>query len=230
MQFSPSGPSVTTLLETVEIETGRNPVASIVWLHGLGADGHDFGPVVPELVRPSERALRFVFPHAPVRPVTLNNGYAMRAWYDIVGIDRQSRQDEVGIRGSAAAIRALVARENERGIAAERIVLAGFSQGGAMALFTGLRYPQTLAGIVGLSCYPVLASTLDAERHAANQQTPIFLAHGMFDPMIDVSLGEEGRKLLEARGYSVEWHTYPIPHSVSPEEIEAIAAWLRRVL
>jgi len=230
MQFSPSGPSVTTLLETVEIETGRNPVASIVWLHGLGADGHDFEPVVPELVRPGERALRFVFPHAPVRPVTLNNGCAMRAWYDIVGIDRQSRQDEVGIRGSAAAIRALVARENERGIAAERIVLAGFSQGGAMALFTGLRYPQTLAGIVGLSCYPVLASTLDAERHAANQQTPIFLAHGMFDPMIDVSLGEEGRKLLEARGYSVEWHTYPMPHSVSPEEIEAIAAWLRRVL
>jgi phospholipase/carboxylesterase len=230
MQVSSGGPSVTTLLETVEIETGRNPVGSIVWLHGLGADGHDFEPVVPELVRPGERALRFVFPHAPVRPVTLNNGYAMRAWYDIVGIDRQSRQDEVGIRGSAAAIRALVTRENERGIAAERIVLAGFSQGGAVALFTGLRYPQTLAGIVGLSCYPVLAATLDAERHAANQQTPIFLAHGMFDPMIDVSLGEEGRKLLEARGYSVEWHTYPLPHSVSPEEIEAIAAWLRRVL
>jgi phospholipase/carboxylesterase len=229
MQVSPGGPSVTTL-ETVEIETGRNPVASIVWLHGLGADGHDFEPVVPELVRPGERALRFVFPHAPVRPVTLNNGYAMRAWYDIAGIDRQSRQDEVGIRGSAAAIRALVARENERGIATGRIVLAGFSQGGAMALFTGLRYPQTLAGIVGLSCYPVLASTLDAERHAANQKTPIFLAHGTFDPMIDVSLGEEGRKLLEARGYSVEWHTYPMPHSVSPEEIEAIAAWLRRVL
>jgi phospholipase/carboxylesterase len=221
---------VTTLLETVEIETGRNPVASIVWLHGLGADGHDFGPVVPQLVRPSERALRFVFPHAPVHPVTLNNGYAMRAWYDIVGIDRQSRQDEVGIRGSAAAIRALVARENERGIAAERIVLAGFSQGGAMALFTGLRYPEALAGIIGLSCYPVLAWTLDAERHAANQQTPIFLAHGTFDPMIDVSLGEQGRKLLETRGYNVEWHTYPMPHSVSPEEIGAIAAWLRRVL
>jgi phospholipase/carboxylesterase len=225
-----SEPSVTTLLETVEIETGRNPVASIVWLHGLGADGHDFEPVVPELVRPSEGALRFVFPHAPVRPVTLNNGYAMRAWYDIIGIDRQSRQDEVGIRGSAAAIRALVARENERGIAAERIVLAGFSQGGAMALFTGLRYPETLAGIVGLSCYPVLAPTLDAERHAANQQTPIFLAHGTFDPMIDVSLGEEGRKLLEARDYDVEWHTYPMPHSVSAEEIDAIAVWLRRVL
>ena len=221
---------MTTLLETVEVETGRNPAASVIWLHGLGADGHDFEPVVPELARPGERALRFVFPHAPVRPVTLNNGYAMRAWYDIIGIDRQSRQDEVGIRGSAAAIQALIARQNARGIAAGRIVLAGFSQGGAMALFTGLRYPETLAGIIGLSCYPVLASTLDAERQAANQKTPIFLAHGTFDPMIEVALGQEGRKLLEARGYNVEWHTYPMPHSVSPEEIEAIGTWLRRVL
>ena len=221
---------VSTLLETVEVETGRNPAASVIWLHGLGADGHDFEPAVPELARPGERALRFVFPHAPVRPVTLNNGYEMRAWYDIIGIDRQSRQDEVGIRGSAAAIQALIARENARGIAAGRIVLAGFSQGGAMALFTGLRYPETLAGIIGLSCYPVLASTLDAEREAANQKTPIFLAHGTFDPMIEVALGQEGRKLLEARGYNVEWHTYPMPHSVSPEEIEAIGTWLRRVL
>jgi phospholipase/carboxylesterase len=218
------------MLETVEVETGRNPAASVIWLHGLGADGHDFEPVVPELVRPGERAVRFVFPHAPVRPVTLNNGYAMRAWYDIIGIDRQSQQDEVGIRGSAAAIRALLARENARGVETGRIVLAGFSQGGAVALFTGLRYPETLAGLIGLSCYPVLASTFDAERHAANQETPIFLAHGTFDPMIDVSLGQEGRKLLEARGYNVEWHTYPMSHSVSPEEIGAIAAWLRRVL
>ncbi len=221
---------MSTLLETVEVETGRNPAASVIWLHGLGADGHDFEPVVPELVPPGERGLRFVFPHAPVRPVTLNNGYAMRAWYDIVGIDRQSRQDEAGIRASDAAIRALIARENERGVGTGRIVLAGFSQGGAIALFTGLRYPETLAGIIGLSCYPVLASTLDVERHAANQKTPIFLAHGSFDPMVDVALGQEGRKLLEARGYNVQWHTYPMPHSVCPEEIEAIAAWLRRVL
>jgi len=219
-----------TLLETVEVETGRNPAASVIWLHGLGADGHDFEPVVPELVRPGERALRFVFPHAPVRPVTLNNGYAMRAWYDILGIDRQSKQDEVGIRGSAAAVRALIAREQERGVSADRVVLAGFSQGGAMALFVGLRYPERLAGILGLSCYPVLASTLDAERQAANQETPIFLAHGNVDPMVDISLGKEGHKLLETRGYQVEWHTYPMPHSVSPEEIGAIAAWLRRVL
>ena len=221
---------MTTLLETVEVETGRNPTASVIWLHGLGADGHDFEPVVPELVRPGERALRFVFPHAPVRPVTLNNGYAMRAWYDILGIDRQSQQDEVGIRGSAAAVRALIARENERGVSSSRIVLAGFSQGGAMALFVGLRYPERLAGIIGLSCYPVLTSTLDVERRAANQETPIFLAHGSFDPMIDISLGNEGRKLLEARGYKVEWHTYPVPHSVSPEEIEAMGTWLRRIL
>jgi phospholipase/carboxylesterase len=218
-----------TLLETVEVETGRNPTASVIWLHGLGADGHDFEPVVPELVRSGEPALRFVFPHAPVRPVTLNNGYPMRAWYDILGIDRQSKQDEVGIRSSAAAVQALIARENERGISSNRIVLAGFSQGGAMALFVGLRYPERLAGIMGLSCYPVLAATLDAERQAANQETPIFLAHGTFDPMVDISLGREGHKLLEARGYPVEWHSYPMPHSVSPEEIQAIAAWLRRL-
>jgi len=221
---------MTTLLDAVEVETGRNPQASVIWLHGLGADGHDFEPVVPELVRPGERALRFVFPHAPVRPVTLNNGYAMRAWYDILGLDRQAKQDEAGIRGSAAAIRALIARENERGVASARIVLAGFSQGGAMALFTGLRYPERLAGIMGLSCYPVLASTFDAERDPANQETPILLAHGTFDPMVDLSLGQAGKEMLEKRGYKVEWHSYPMPHAVSPEEIGAIAAWLRRVL
>ena len=221
---------MTTLLDAVEVETGRNPQASVIWLHGLGADGHDFEPVVPELVRPGERALRFVFPHAPVRPVTLNNGYAMRAWYDILGLDRQAKQDEAGIRGSAAAIRALIARENERGVASARIVLAGFSQGGAMALLTGLRYPERLAGIMGLSCYPVLASTFDAERDPANQETPILLAHGTFDPMVDLSLGQAGKEMLEKRGYKVEWHSYPMPHAVSPEEIGAIAAWLRRVL
>jgi phospholipase/carboxylesterase len=221
---------MTTLLDAVEVETGRNPQASVIWLHGLGADGHDFEPVVPELVRPGERALRFVFPHAPVRPVTLNNGYAMRAWYDILGLDRQAKQDEAGIRGSAAAIRALIARENERGVASARIVLAGFSQGGAMALFTGLRYPERLSGIMGLSCYPVLASTFDAERDPANQETPILLAHGTFDPMVDLSLGQAGKEMLEKRGYKVEWHSYPMPHAVSPEEIGAIAAWLRRVL
>lgn len=221
---------MTTAPDGVEIETGLAPKASVIWLHGLGADGHDFEPVVPELVGPGERALRFVFPHAPVRPVTINNGFQMRAWYDIVGIDRHSIEDEAGIRASDAAVRALIARENERGVPANRIVLAGFSQGGAMALFTGLRYPEKLAGLMGLSCYLVLASTFEAERHEANQSTPIFMAHGTFDPVIDVSLGEDSRKFLESKGYSIEWHAYPMPHSVCAEEIAAIAQWLRRVL
>jgi len=220
----------THLLDAVEIETGRSPQASVIWLHGLGADGHDFEPVVPELVGPKERALRFVFPHAPDRPVTINNGYRMRAWYDIAGIDRHSIEDEAGIRGSDAAVRALIARENERGVPASRIVLAGFSQGGALALFTGLRYPEKLAGIMGLSCYLLLASTLDAERQEANQSTPIFMAHGTFDPMIDIGLGEESRKFVESKGYAIEWHRYPMPHSLCAEEIAAIAGWLRRVL
>ena len=221
---------MTPLLDAVEIETSPAPKASVIWLHGLGADGHDFEPVVPELVGPGERALRFVFPHAPVRPVTINNGYQMRAWYDIAGIDRHSIEDEAGIRASDAAVRALIARENERGVPANRIVLAGFSQGGAIALFTGLRYPEKLAGLMGLSCYVLLASKFEAERHAANQSTPIFMAHGTFDPVIDVSLGEDGRKFLESKGQSIEWHHYPMPHSVCAEEIAAIAQWLRRFL
>jgi phospholipase/carboxylesterase len=219
-----------TALETVELETGRNPQASVIWLHGLGADGHDFEPIVPELVGPSDPPLRFVFPHAPVRPVTLNNGYPMRAWYDIGGIDRHARQDESGIRASAEAVRALIRRENERGIATERIVLAGFSQGGAMAIFTGTRHPERFAGIIGLSCYAVLADSFEAERTAANQATLILLAHGTYDPMIDISLGEDARRLLESAGYPVEWHTYPMPHAVCPEEIADVRAWLRRVL
>ena len=221
---------MTTLLETVEVETGAKPMASILWLHGLGADGHDFEPIVPELAVGLAMPVRFVFPHAPVRPVTINNGYRMRAWYDIAGFDRGALQDEVGIRGSDAAVRALIRRENERGIATSRIVLAGFSQGGAMALFTGLRYPEKLAGIIGLSCYLVLASTIDAERQAANQGNSIFMAHGSSDPVVDVRLGEEARKAAEARDYAVEWHTYPMPHAVCPEEIRDIAAWLKKVL
>jgi phospholipase/carboxylesterase len=219
-----------TLLETVEVETAPRPQASVIWLHGLGADGHDFEPVVPEIARGFARPLRFVFPHAPVRPVTINNGYRMRAWYDIAGFDRSALQDEVGIRGADAAVRALIRRENERGVPAERIVLAGFSQGGAMALFTGVRYPERLAGIMGLSCYLVLAATLDEERDAANQSTPVFMAHGTFDPVVDVRLGEETRKTLEARGYALTWRTYPMPHAVSPEEIADITSWLQRVL
>jgi phospholipase/carboxylesterase len=217
-------------VETIEVETGKQPTASIIWMHGLGADGHDFEPIVPEIVRPDERALRFIFPNAPVRPVTINGGYAMRAWYDIIGIDRHSAQDEKGIRASDALVRALIQRENGRGIPTERIVLAGFSQGGAMALLTGTRYPEKLAGVMALSCYMLLATKFEAERSAANQTTPIFIAHGTQDPVVPLQLGEDTRQLLEKSGYPIEWHTYPMPHSVCVEEIAEIAAWLRRVL
>lgn len=216
--------------DVVEVETGRDPTGTVIWLHGLGADGHDFEPLVPELVRPGERALRFVFPHAPIRPVTLNGGFAMRAWYDIVALDRRGPEDEAGIRASQAAMGALIRRENERGIASERIVLAGFSQGGAMAVFTGVRHTQRLAGIMGLSCYMLLAPRLVPERQAANQATPIFLAHGKEDPVVLPALGEESRRLLEAAGYAVEWHSYNMPHSVCPQEVADISTWLRRVL
>lgn len=222
---------MTKLLETVDIETGTDPVASIIWMHGLGADAHDFEPIVPALAEPLRRPLRFVFPNAPVRPVTVNAGYPMRAWFDISVLGGSSvAPDEPGIRESAAAIRALVRRENEHGVPTNRIVLGGFSQGGGMAVFSGLRHPGRLAGIVALSGFPLLTSTLDAERQGANQETPIFLGHGTFDPMVDVRLGEELRSTLESRGYAVEWHTYPIPHTVSPEEVLHVAGWLRRVL
>ena len=216
--------------DAVEVETGRSPTGAVIWLHGLGADGHDFEPIVPQLVNPGERALRFVFPHAPIRPVTLNAGYAMRAWYDIIALDRRTREDETGIRASQALIEALIRREQGRGIAAERIVLAGFSQGGAMALFAGARYPQRLAGIMGLSCYLLLGTSFEAERHSANHATPIFLAHGLQDPVVSCRLGEEAHRQLEAAGCKVEWHTYSMPHSVCPQEVADIAAWLRRVL
>jgi phospholipase/carboxylesterase len=214
----------------VEIETGRNPQAAVIWLHGLGADGHDFEPIVPELVRPTDRPLRFVFPHAPMRPVTLNGGYVMRAWYDIIAIDRRAAEDGQGIRASQALVTELIRRENARGIPSERIVLAGFSQGGAMALFCGTRYPERLAGIIGLSCYQVLATQFDAERLPANQNTPIFLGHGTQDPVVIPALGEAASRELQAAGYEVEWHAYSMPHSVCPQEVIDIAAWLRRVL
>jgi phospholipase/carboxylesterase len=216
--------------DAVEIETGRDPAAAVIWLHGLGADGHDFEPIVGQLTLPGERPVRFVFPHAPIRPVTLNGGYAMRAWYDIAALDRRAAEDEKGIRASQAAIEALIRRENARGVTSEHIVLAGFSQGGAMALFTGTRYPERLAGIMGLSCYQLLASRFVAERAAANQSTPVFLAHGMQDPVVAPLLGEEAYRQLQAAGYAVEWHTYSMPHAVCPQEVADIAQWLRRVL
>ncbi|MFT3907005.1 MAG: dienelactone hydrolase family protein [Steroidobacteraceae bacterium] len=218
------------MLECVERVTGPAPRAAVIWMHGLGADAHDFEPIVPELVRPGERALRFVFPNAPVRPVTLNNGYPMRAWYDIIGLDRQSRQDEAGIRASAAQIGELIQREVDRGIPAERIVLAGFSQGGAMAVYAGTRHAQQLGGIIALSCYLLGDQSFDAERSAANQATPIFAAHGTQDPVVVPERGEQMRAALEQAGYPLEWHSYPMAHTVSMEEVGAIAAWLRRVL
>lgn len=218
-----------TLLECVEVETGPDPVASVIWLHGLGADGHDFEPIVPELVIP-EIPVRFVFPHAPVRPVTLNAGFAMRAWYDIVGIDRSSPQDREGIAQSQADVGALIKRENVRGIATGSVVLAGFSQGGAVALFAGLRYPEKLAGIMGLSTYLPHSADTAAERSAANEATPVFLAHGSMDPVVMPSLGEDTRGLLEQLGYDVDWHSYPVAHGVCPEEVADIRIWLKRVL
>jgi phospholipase/carboxylesterase len=199
----------------------------VIWLHGLGADGHDFEPIVPELRLESALRVRFVFPHAPVQPVTINGGYAMRAWYDI-GNDR--RQDEAGIRASQARVEALIARERTRGVAARRIVLAGFSQGGAIALQTALRHPERLAGVLALSTYLPLAETLAAEAHPANRDAPIFMAHGTQDPLIPLARAAASRDTLRALGYDVQWREYPMPHSVCAEEIAEIGAWLTGVL
>ncbi|BBD81219.1 alpha/beta hydrolase [Aerosticca soli] len=213
-------------LPAVEHETAANPRWSVIWLHGLGADGHDFAPIVPELVAPGWPALRFVFPHAPVRPVTVNGGMAMRAWYDIKGLDIASQEDEAGIRASIAAVRALIAREQARGVAPGRIVLAGFSQGGAIALAGGLRLDEPLAGIIALSTYLPLAGSLAAERSAANAAVPIFQAHGQADPVVPLALGSASRDALLALGYRVDWHVYPMGHAVCPQEIADLRAWL----
>jgi phospholipase/carboxylesterase len=223
-------PEATALLETVEVTRGADVQASVIWLHGLGADGHDFEPVVPALALPAGLGVRFVFPHAPMRPVTLNNGYVMRAWYDLYDLTAAGRADEAGIRASAAQITALIAREVERGVAVGRIVLAGFSQGGALALHTGLRHPETLAGIMGLSCYLPLERTLAAEAHPANARTPVLLAHGRLDPVLPFAAGERARDALQARGQPVTWHAYTMPHSVCPEEIADISAFLNAVI
>lgn len=216
------------LLPAVEHETAADPRYSVIWLHGLGADGHDFAPIVPELAAADWPAVRFVFPHAPERPVTVNGGLPMRAWYDIASFDLLARQDEVGIRASIAAVDALIARENQRGVPAERIVLAGFSQGGAIALAAGLYYPKRLAGIVALSTYLPIADTLAAERSAANADVPIFQAHGTFDPVVIPPRGSDSRDRLQRLGYHVDWHSYPMAHAVCGEEIIDLRAWLGR--
>ena len=217
-------------LEAVELEPSSTAQAAVVWMHGLGADGHDFESLVPELQLPPSLAVRFVFPHAPVRPVTINGGHRMRAWYDVAGFDRRAAQDERGIRESAEAIGALVKRERERGIAASRILVAGFSQGGAMALFTALRWPERLGAILALSTYLPLADTLRDELHPANAGVPIFMAHGQLDAVLPQSLGEASRDALRVLGCTVDWHSYPMPHSVCLEEIADLRRFLLSVL
>lgn len=217
-------------LETIELQTGPAPVASIVVLHGLGADGNDFVPIAKELDLSAVGDVRFVFPHAPVRPVTINGGYRMRAWYDILGADIKAREDEPGLRMSLAQVHALLEREAARGIAPSRTVLMGFSQGCAMTLLAGLRAPQRLAGLVGLSGYLPLAATTAAERHGANADVPVFLGHGQFDPIVPFAYGSATRDALVALGHPVEWHGYPMEHSVCMDEIEDLNRWLVQVL
>ncbi|MBE0473462.1 dienelactone hydrolase family protein [Rhodoferax sp.] len=221
---------MTASLPHIQIETAPNPSAAVIWLHGLGADGGDFAGLVPELDLSGCPAIRFIFPHAPSMPVTINGGYVMPAWYDIRGADLTSRQDEAGIRASEQAIQALIAHEIARGIPAKNIVLAGFSQGCAMALHTGLRFPQALAGIMALSGYLPLAEHFAAERDPANANTPIFMAHGNQDPVVDPARGAASRDLLTRLGYPVQWHSYPMPHSVHPREVADIAVFLTQVL
>ena len=221
---------MTDRLETVEVETGSAPRAAVIWLHGLGADGHDFEPVVPELGLPRGMAVRFVVPHAPMRPVTINNGFVMRAWYDIRNDAGVRREDEPGVRASHAAVAALVARERERGIPAERVALAGFSQGGAMALEIGPRYPERLAGVVALSCFMPLADKLAEEATPANRTTRFWMAHGSEDELVPVARGRHARDVLTNLGYAVTWREYPIPHSVCLEEIQSIGHFLTQIL
>lgn len=222
--------SASALLPRVELESASNPTAAVIWMHGLGADGNDFAGLVPELDLAGCQPIRFVFPHAPSMPVTINGGYVMPAWYDIMGTDLVRKQDAAGIVKSAQSIEALIAHEVSRGIAPENIVLAGFSQGCAMALHTGLRHNAKLAGIMALSGYLPLADTIAAERSSANADTPIFMAHGTADPVVVISRAEESRDRLASLGYKVQWHTYPMPHSVHPKEIADISRFLKSVL
>jgi phospholipase/carboxylesterase len=216
-------------LPAIELESGAQPDAAVIWLHGLGADGYDFVDIVPML---GLKAIptRFVFPHAPMRPVTINGGAVMRAWYDVRGDAGVRREDEAGVRESQQRVEALIAREKARGVAARRIALAGFSQGGAMVLQTGLRQPERLAGIMALSCFLPLADKVAAEVGPANRDVPIFMAHGTQDPLIPMARARHAQTLLTGLGYRIEWHEYPIPHSVSPAEIRDISTWLQRIL
>ncbi|MGH8762641.1 MAG: alpha/beta hydrolase [Nitrosospira sp.] len=220
------------LLPAIELETGNHPTHAVLWMHGLGADGNDFVPVVDELALPSSLHIRFLFPHAPMRPVSINGGSVMRAWhdYDVAGSTSSFRENMASLRDSQQAIDALIARESQRGIKPENIVLAGFSQGGALALQTGLRYPERLAGIMALSCYLPASQTLAAEAHQANARASVFMAHGSIDNIIPMTLALASKQQLHESGYMVEWHAYPMAHTVCKEEIADIGAWLKRVL
>lgn len=220
----------TTLPDAVEISPDAAPRACIIWLHGLGADGNDFAPLVPQLGIVEELGVRVVLPHAPHQPVTINNGMVMRAWYDITGMDFRAREDAAGIHASAALLGTLIAREIERGIPPERILLAGFSQGGAIVLHTGLRYPRRLGGILVLSAYLPLAASLEAERSAANMDLPIMQAHGQQDPVVPIAWALHSREVLQALGYSVDWRMYHMQHAVCPQEVEDVRSWIVSVL
>ncbi len=221
------------MLETIELETAPNPAASVIWMHGLGADGNDFVPIVNELDLSGAPAIRFIFPHAPMMPVTINNGHVMRAWYDVSMGDLQTgakRADENGVRQSQAHIGQLISREIERKIPSKNIVLAGFSQGGAIALQTGLRYAEPLAGVMALSCYLPCADSFAAEAAPANAKTPLLIAHGTQDPVVPYAMGKSSSDFLVKAGYTVTWREYAMPHSVCPQEIHDIGAWLTAVL
>ena len=217
-------------LKVIETQTGESPVATIIVLHGLGADGRDFLPIAKQLDLSSVGPVKFIFPSAPSMPVSINGGYIMPAWYDILGADLVLREDEAGLRQSQASVDALIAHEKLLGMPTNRIVIAGFSQGCAMALMTGLRYPERLAGIVGLSGYLPLALKTFAERSAANYKTPVFLAHGIHDGVVTLPRAIASRDVLKTLGYAVDWHQYPMEHSVCPEEVDDLAAWLQRIL
>jgi phospholipase/carboxylesterase len=221
------------LPETVELTTSDNPAGSVIWLHGLGADGHDFEPIVPELRLGESLPLRFVFPHAPIRPVTLNAGMSMRAWYDIYSLDADGRADETGVRQSSAMLEALISREVERGIDSSKIVIAGFSQGGAVAMHTALRSERKLAGLMALSTYLPLRKAFDdevvANMNAGDTSLPIFMAHGSFDPVLPMQWGFASAELLKENGFEVEWHEYPMAHQVCMEEIDDVRNWLLSV-
>ncbi len=216
-------------LEYLERTTAGEPTHSVIWLHGLGADGFDFEPIVPQFKNPQLPAVRFVFPHAPVRPVSLNNGMPMRAWYDIYSLDREAREDIDGIKATRHLIYELIARENQRGIPCRNIALAGFSQGCAMALYTGLRLAESIAGIVALSGYLPLRNTTAAERHPANADTRVFMAHGLYDPVVAISFAEASRDTMRALGQPVDWHSYPMDHSLHPQELLDIESFLVEV-